>query len=184
MSEQRRFRKQDWLELGFRQLVTLGAAGLTVDSLCKAGKRTRGSFYHHFKDHDTFVTDLMQRWQKIHTDDVIAQVEQTDNASARPQSLHDLVVHLDHRFDVAVRLFAQTHPVASTCLKHVDTLRLDYLKKLYRETALPETLADELARVEYAAFVGAQMLWPEAESDKLLITKDFFSRVAQVMETR
>lgn len=176
----RRLRKQDWLELGFHQLIESGAAGLTVDRLCRAGGRTRGSFYHHFRDHDAFVEDLMRRWQQFHTDDVISEVE-VGNGGMRPQSLHDLVVRLDHRLDVAVRLFAQTHPVASTYLKRVDTRRLDYLKKLYRD-ALPETLADELARVEYAAFVGAQMLWPDAEPDERLIYKDFFARAAHALK--
>ena len=182
MTERQRFREADWLELGFRQLVDFGAAGLTVERLCEAAGRTRGSFYHHFRDHDAFVRNLMERWKKRHTDDVIAQVERraerTGDANARPQSLHELAVHLDHRLDLAVRLFAQTHPVAAIYLKRVDTERLDYLKRLYRETTtLPSTLADEVAWLEYAAFVGAQVLQPDARTDAPN-TKNFFFRAA------
>ncbi len=177
-----RFRREDWLALGLRQLVKDGAAGLTVEQLCAAADRTRGSFYHHFADHDAFVQALMEHWKSIHTDAVIAGVEASPPAD-RPQSLHALASHLDHRLDVAVRRFAAAHPVAADMVRQVDDARLSFVASLYRSQGRdrPET-ADTLARLEYALFVGSQVLWPDAPPASLLEIKALFADLLQARD--
>ena len=178
----KRFRKGDWLALGLAQLVAEGAAGLTVERLCEAARRTRGSFYHHFADHDAFLRDLLARWRTLHTDDVIAAVEAEGDGPNRPQTLHDLAIRLDHKLDLAIRRFAYANPIAAEQVRAVDDTRLGYLTKLYRETAgTTEAEASALARLEYAAFVGAQILWPDADLDRAFPTKELFARVSHAV---
>ena len=175
-----RFHISDWLELGLRQLREEGAAGLTIERLCEVAKRTRGSFYHHFEDRDSFIRDLMKLWQKKQTDDVIRQVEAVDDARHRPQALSVMAADLDHRLENAVRRLGHTHAIAANYVKQVDDMRVAYLVKLYTEVAgVTESQALDLARLEYAAFVGAQVVWPTASREELSQMDAAFQRLVQ-----
>lgn len=170
-----RIRRDDWLALGLAQLVRHGAAGLTVEHLCAVANRTRGSFYHHFADHDAFVRGLMDRWKAVHTDAVIAGVEAAPPAD-RPRSLHSLASHLDHRLDIAIRRLAASHPIAADMVRQVDDIRIAFVAALYRAQGRdrPEQ-AETFARLEYALFVGSQVLWPDAAPASLLEIKALFA---------
>jgi AcrR family transcriptional regulator len=151
--------KTIWLEAGLVALKEEGPAGLTLERLTDRTGKTRGSFYHHFQGHEAFVLELMRWWRKVYTEDIIAQVQAEQDAH-RVQQLQDLTLHLDHDVEVAVRRLAQSHTSAALILEGVDQLRLSYLVGLYQAShrATPEQ-ARALAHLEYAAFVGAQMIW-------------------------
>ena len=137
--------------------------------------RTRGSFYHHFADHDAFVDALMDCWKAVHTDAVIAAVEAAPPAD-RTHCLHTLASHLDHRIDIAVRRLAATHPIAADMVRRVDEARISCVAALYRARwrDRPEQ-AETFARLEYALFVGSQVLWPDALPASLLDIKTLFA---------
>ncbi len=180
MNRSARFRISDWLDLGLDQLRAEGPAGLTVERLCDAAGRTRGSFYHHFEDHNAFIRSLMAHWQKLQTDDVIAKVEAVGDATRRPQELSLIASGLDHRLDVAMRRLGSANAVAAEYVNRVDDMRVAYLVKLYMEAAgVAESRALDLARLEYAAFVGSQVLWPEAGRDELSKMDAVFQSLVQ-----
>ena len=152
-----RLSRQDWLDVGAAQLRKCGPAGLTVENLCAAARRTRGSFYHHFADHGAFIAALLQRWQQTMTERIISDVECDDDAI---DALNARAAAVDHRLEVRIRELAQNDAAAAAVLKSVDARRTDFIARLYRERAGVEPrLARELAEIEYAAFVGAQVLW-------------------------
>jgi len=158
-----RFTAPDWLNLGMRQLAAHGADGLTIDHLCRAASRTRGSFYHHFESHDAFVERMMADWKSRHTIDVINTVDAIDDDLQRPRALSRLALNLDRNEEVAVRRFAQSNNQAALVVDAVDTMRLAYLEKLHRAAGrLSITEARQLAQLEYAAFIGTMVLWPRA----------------------
>lgn len=177
-----RFRQQDWLALGLTELTRHGAAGLTVEHLCAVAGRTRGSFYHHFADHDAYIRALMERWKAVHTDAVIAAVEAAPPPD-RPQSLHTLASHLDHRIDIAVRRLAAAHPIAADMVRRVDEARIAFVAALYRAQGQdrPER-AETFARLEYALFVGFQVLWPDASPASLLDIKALFADLVRTAD--
>ena len=69
---------------------------MTIEALCTAADRTRGSFYHHFQDHGAFVEALMLAWKQRHTLD-IAEQALAEKGDLRAQKLSDLANRLDHR---------------------------------------------------------------------------------------
>lgn len=154
-----RFSKNDWIELGMKQLENTGPAGLTVDALCTAASRTRGSFYHHFEGHEDFVRAMMAFWKKRDTDDVIEIVEATSKSKSR--ELNSIASALNHRLEGRIRQFSLRDSSAADILSSVDETRISYLSKLHQEhRKVPESEALTLAKLEYAAYVGAQILWP------------------------
>lgn len=158
-----RFRRDDWLALGLRCLAAEGPAGVKLAALCRRGGRTRGSFYHHFEDMETFITALGEHWRQRNTTALIAQTQQ-GSAPSRLEALNALAVRLDPKVEVGMRRLAASHPTIVASLAAVDAERIDYLTLLWRASAdLSHKRANELARIEYAALVGSQVLWPDGD---------------------
>lgn len=160
----RRMRRSDWLDLGLRELTVRGPSCIGIDPLCIAAGRTRGSFYHHFADHDAFVDAMLTRWADRQTMTVIAEVEAAP-PEARPGMLVLASLKLDPRLDGALRAFARTHKRAAIRIAEVDGARVAYLERLYRDVSgMSAGNARILARLEYAAFIGGLVIWPNDDS--------------------
>ena len=122
MSEKKRFGKEDWITLGFRQLVKEDIGGLTLDALCQMASRTKGSFYHHFKDHEAFLAALAHAWKKQNTLDVAEQtLASAPEDQARTLALK--AAQIDHDLDRAMRQFAQLNQTVRQTVRAVDDLR-------------------------------------------------------------
>ncbi|MCV0426789.1 MAG: TetR/AcrR family transcriptional regulator [Roseibium sp.] len=160
-----RFSKEDWLALGLKQLSREGSAGLTVEALCNLAGRTRGSFYHHFNDHDGFIDLLLQAWKQRNTIDVADEIL-SQAPDKRAQHLSDLANHLDQDLERAVRQFAQSNKTAQRIVREVDGIRTEFVVGLYVDAGLAEDEARDIAQLEYAAFVGSQIVWPDMTAEQ------------------
>ena len=164
-----RFSRDDWLVLGLAQLSAHGPDGLRIEPLCAAAARTRGSFYHHFTDHDAFIGALLDHWREWNTDGVIEIVELEAEISGKRGRLNALAAGLDQQMEVAIRRFAATNPQAQEAVAEVDETRIAYLARLNEEElGVDEARARTLAEIEYAAFIGFQHLFPEADEARLI----------------
>jgi len=158
----------DWLNFGLDTINT--GADLTIDGLCRTAGKTKGSFYHHFKNHNEFVSAMMQHWEKTSTAAVIKEsLEITGSNGTSGPALRRVIDRvLDHKLEVALRRFAAGNTIAAEIMGRVDETRLFHLIGLI--SALPDQTrqsAEWLARIEYAMFVGCQVLWPEKEPETL-----------------
>ncbi|MBO6892157.1 MAG: TetR/AcrR family transcriptional regulator [Roseibium sp.] len=177
MTKRKRFDKTDWISLGLAQLAREGGSGLTVEALCRQADRTRGSFYHHFADHSAFIEAIMAAWKQRNTIDVAEETLKADQGS-RAQQLSALANNLDLDLERAVRQFAQANVIAHQTLREVDELRTEFVAGLYRQDGLSADKAREIAMIEYAAYVGSQIVWPEmAASERMKLDRQFASLV-------
>lgn len=133
-----------------------GYGALTLENMCQRMGKTRGSFYHHFRDMDAFIGQLLVHWQTLQTQAVIEKTELEVNPKARITVLDETVRALDHRLDRIVRAWSLRDPRAAAALTVVDRLRMEYLRKLFRDNGTSGELANVLAELEYTAFLGAQ----------------------------
>lgn len=159
----KRLKLRDWLRIGLRQLAKIGPTGIQLENICAAAGKTRGSFYHHFRDHDRFCRTLVEYWRFENTDRIIAQVNKSDTAKAKRQALNRLAAALDPAVEIAMRNFAAVNAHAKTAVALVDRRRIDYLATLNRqEFGMAKADALELAEIEYAAFIGYLLLFPDS----------------------
>lgn len=163
----KRFGKEDWLRLGLTQLAKHGSRGLGIEALCEASGKTRGSFYHHFTDHAAFIAALMESWKKNNTIDV-AEETLRQPESDQALCLSALATGLDQDIERAIRQFAQNNDIAAKTVREVDQLRTDFVVNLYLKQGMPQELAVEIAQIEYAAFIGSQIVWPDLSNDRSL----------------
>ena len=164
----KRTRSKDWLDMGLHLLSQDGVSALTLDRLCDAMHKTKGSFYHHFGDMKSYVGALLAHWQANLTQAAIDQAETAPDPKARLALLDRTVRSLDHRLDQIIRTWAKQDPRAAQVLAEVDQTRIDYIRELFEANGLEPQLAHRLAELEYTAFLGAQQRFgdlnsPEAE---------------------
>lgn len=158
-----RFGREDWLDLGLTQLSRRGPEAMTLEKLTEAAQKTRGSFYHHFADHQAFLAALGARWRETSTETPIAAVE--TQAGKRPEALARRTADIDHALERNMRRLAAGEPVVAREVKRVDEARIRYLVALFRsELALSAAEALSRARIQHSYFVGAQMVFPEADA--------------------
>ncbi|AGP33971.1 TetR family transcriptional regulator [Sorangium cellulosum] len=153
--------RNDWLDEGLDALRDGGEGALTIDGLCARIGRTKGSFYHHFRDIAAFLEALLARWEERQTSAPIRHADGGGAAEQRRQRLEEIVRSLDGRLDLAVRAWALRDERAAAVLRRVDARRIEYLTSLHAGPGGTRNTALQLARLEYAAFIGAQQLFAD-----------------------
>ncbi len=147
-----------WIEAGLSLLCRDGNQRLTVERLCDAMEKTKGSFYHHFDDMAAFEDALLASWKQAHTLAPIDIAEGLHGLRARSRStvaerrraLYRAVGRLDLRLEVAVRAWAVGDARARCAQLDVDRTRVTYLVSLWGKGKRAQICAE----LEYAAFLG------------------------------
>ncbi|MCI4660817.1 MAG: TetR/AcrR family transcriptional regulator [Neomegalonema sp.] len=140
---------------------------LRLSELCKAAGLTIGSFYHHFDDQADFFDKLLNRWLKIDTTDVLSALAAIPEEERLEKQLGILSKVMNQKIDKGIRNFATVNRRAAEVLLEVDQLRITFMA-CYREHqwGLSPEEALRLSQLEYAAFVGVQMIWDEDMREK------------------
>lgn len=168
----KRFTRTHWITLGLEQLKTNGPAALTIDALCEAADKTRGSFYFHFETVESFLQALAEHWTEIFTTKLL---EDGRPPSPRKDCLNLLAARVDLALETGIRRLAQNNDAVAQHVNTADNERINWLASLYAESGeyAPET-ADHLARIEYAAFTGFRLVDPAMEPAKARALYDTF----------
>lgn len=158
-----RFTRARWLVLALEALASGGLETLTIDALCARAEKTRGSFYFHFSSIDVFLLALADHWRVEFTEKVIERSKARVAPRDRLDLLNELAMSLDPRAEQGMRRLAATSSAISQVCQAVDLRRTRYLAELYTASErFSAEHAHALARVEYAAFVGFQIVSPDA----------------------
>jgi AcrR family transcriptional regulator len=164
-----RFGREDWVALGLVLLARQGPDALTLERLTEAAQKTRGSFYHHFEDHQAFLSALGEHWLATEIDGKIAEIDKLAVGGKRREALARHAAQIDHRFERELRRLAAAEPVVAEIVARSDEKRIAYLVRLFRsELGLDGAEALTRARVQHSFFVGAQMVFPDAAPRFLL----------------
>lgn len=120
-----------WIEEGLRALGAGGPAAVRIEVIATALGVTKGGFYGHFADRDTFLAALLETWERESVDEAIAAVahEGLDTRS-RIYRLATLTFSDDRLLpvDLAIRDWARHDPAVAARLRRVDNRRMDELR--------------------------------------------------------
>ncbi|MEO1150973.1 MAG: TetR/AcrR family transcriptional regulator [Pseudomonadota bacterium] len=153
-----RMGREHWVQIGLEALKSAEPEALTIERLCDAAGRTKGSFYHHFRGIEAYLEALLDAWEHVFTDQVIEQAVSEPGPKNQLMALDTLARLLDRDIEQGVRRLKSRWPNAAQRVARVDEKRIAFLQTLYAGLALPNLDAAALARVEYAAFLGFQQL--------------------------
>lgn len=156
-----RIGRSDWVQLGLEAVKSEHPEALTIESLCQASGRTKGSFYHHFQGVEDFLEALLDEWERTFTERLIDQSACEPDPSRQLSALDALAGVLDRDTEQGVRRLARRSPSIAARITRVDAKRIVFLESLYADLLHAKRDAAVLARVEYAAFLGFQQLDPK-----------------------
>jgi AcrR family transcriptional regulator len=177
-----------WTRAALVAVASGGLPAVAVEPLAKELGATKGSFYWHFADREALVEATLQLWERRDTDEVIAAIDETQDAETRLRNLLRLAFTsvLDRSAGGArtVELALQasaSHPLVSAALRRVTERRLTLLTQLYTELGLSTPVARDRGLLAYTAFLGHVQL-AHATPGLLPAGRAFTAHVEQVVE--
>ena len=155
-----RLSKEDWLEEGIKILSEFAQNKLRILYLCDRLKVTRGSFYHHFKSIDAYISDLMKKWEEENTLAFIRVSDEGENPMDKMLILSKRIGKAEQSVEASIRSWSFYNPLVKAHLERVDQERLAYLESIFKEMGFSKKVARARAKIEYGLLIGIQQLNP------------------------
>ena len=160
--------KDEWLLFALKVLMEHGPEQIKIGPLCEMKGVTKGSFYHHFKNRAVFVDELMQYWYNTMTLGFIEQANTQASPMERLEKLDEVIAQHHIGAETHIRAWALKEPAIKAYLLKIDSKRQHYLASCYSELGVPEAMANDLALMAYANFLGMQQICPPPDMATIL----------------
>ena len=151
-----------WIGAGLAALRRDGFRAVKADSLAKALKVTRGSFYWHFPEVGSFQKAVIARW----TEETLAA---TDTELGRNEGAHDPRHVLRQALtegaarERVMRLWAIEEPMAAEAMAEIDGRRLAMLERLALAGGLDAATVNRRLMLVHLTLTGAMVLESHGE---------------------
>ncbi|HEX3612220.1 MAG TPA: TetR/AcrR family transcriptional regulator [Sporichthyaceae bacterium] len=151
-----RLRREDWFEPAFALLGSAGPEALTIASLCRRLRVTKGSFYHHFVGMPEFVEALLRDWEARFAA-ILDEVAGLSDPVRRSELTAQHIFAMDHDAEAALRAWSYRDPVVAAAVERMDRARAqNYANTLALSIDDPERCR-VLAAMGTAVLIGLQM---------------------------
>src|SRR5256885_3167702 len=109
----KRLTADDWIDFALTTLVRDGYEALKADVLARKLRVSRGSFYWHFADLGAFHALVIERWKRVATEAIIADIERHATAEQRLEALlHHAFAH-GAAIELRMRAWADNNAAAA-----------------------------------------------------------------------
>src|SRR4051812_27959607 len=151
-----------WIEEGLRALAAGGPDAVRVEALARALGVTKGGFYNHFEDRPALLDEMLDSWERLVIDQVIARVE-ADSGDAKSKlrrlfALGSTGAGGVMRTELAIRDWARRDKAVARPLKRIDDRRMDYLRPLFAEFCADEDDVEMRCLIVLSLFIGVPSL--------------------------
>ncbi len=156
MARSSRLSVETWLEAGYALLAEDGVRALKVDRLCQQAGVTRGSFYWHFEDMDSYRAKLVESWNAFLDKDrqSLAELGALPPRERLSAMMLALVSPQHWMLERAMREWARTDPVAAANIRAADRRLLRTVTKAYADHGFSPADAKLRAELTFAAGIG------------------------------
>ena len=154
--------RSGWIEEGLRALAAGGPDAVRIEPLARALGVTKGGFYWHFEDRKALLEEILDAWERVNVDEVIARLEsEGGDARAKLRRLSAIALS-DHealrveplQIDLAVRDWARRDSRVARRLRRVDNRRMEYMRELFREFCPDEDEVEVRAMLSFSLWIG------------------------------
>ena len=156
LKSQSRLSVEDWLQAGYTLLAEQGVRALKVENLCQQTGVTRGSFYWHFEDMESYRAALVESWNSFLEQDR-RHLDQLDALPPRERlsaMMSALTSSRHWMLERAMREWARTDPVAAANVRTADLRLLRSVAKAYSDYGFSPKDAKLRAESTFAAGIG------------------------------
>ncbi len=151
----------DWLAGALETLGREGVVGVNVENVARSMGVTKGSFYHHFKDKEEFISRLLEHWETELTDKIGAHLSHLHGKPAEQllALLEFIAENETNQYDASMRAWAMHDERVATVVRRVDRKRLAYVRNLFRKMGFPADQAGMRSSMSYYYVVGEYTAW-------------------------
>lgn len=148
-----------WVDAALRALAAGGPEAVRVEALAASLGVSKGGFYWHFKDRQALLEEMLDRWERAGTEDVIARVDsEAADPRARVQQLFDLSPGADFGVELALRDWARRDPTVAVRLQRTDARRMAYLRSLFGQFCADESEVEGRSMLAYSLLIGGYFI--------------------------
>jgi AcrR family transcriptional regulator len=160
-----RLTADDWLQAGYTLLAEEGARALKVERLCRQVGATRGSFYWHFEDMDSYRAALVESWNTFRDQDrqSLAEIDKLPPRERLSAMMIALVGPQHWILERAMREWARTDEAAAANIRDADRRLLRSVAKAYGDCGFSPDDAKLRAELTFAAGIGLLHLTGSAD---------------------
>lgn len=151
-----RLSADDWLQAGYTLLAEEGARALKIERLCRQVGATRGSFYWHFEDMDSYRAALVESWNTFREQDR-QSLDEIDTLPPRERlsTMMIALVRPQHWIlERAMREWARTDKTAAANVREADRRLVRSVAKAYSDYGFSPEDARLRAELTFAAGIG------------------------------
>jgi AcrR family transcriptional regulator len=149
--------RKRWVDQGLHALAAGGPDAVRIESLAQALGVSKGGFYWHFESRGALLDDLLDTWERVMVDDVIARAEAGGRDArtklrrlfAEAATAGDLL-----KVDLAIRDWARRDDAVAERLKRVDNRRMDYMRSLFGEFCRDDDEVEVRSMLAFSVFIG------------------------------
>lgn len=127
--------KDEWLATALELLSDRGVAAVTVEALAKSLGIAKSGFYWHFRNRQELLEALLDYWMREMTEVITADPEVMALGPAkRLERTAEMIIDRNlTRYELAIRQWALTDPVAARGVSKVNRVRLDVIRRTFAE---------------------------------------------------
>ena len=153
-----RLDRDAWIDAGLQALERGGAEAVAVVPLARELGVTRGSFYWHFGSRDELLAAVLERWERVHSDEVLVAAEAIADPRERLRALFGRAGSKAPSIFVRLLDAAEREPLVRATLERTQARRLEVIARACREAGMTPAAARHRALLCYAAYVGLARL--------------------------
>ncbi|WP_102144673.1 TetR/AcrR family transcriptional regulator [Mycobacterium hubeiense] len=146
----------DWIEEGFAIIAEEGLKSLKIDRLCDRLGVTKGSFYWHFDDMQSYRARLVRAWEHLR-DSEHSQFDELGDVppQERLSQMMSALVSAHHwTMERAMREWARTDDTVAASMRAADRRLLQVVRQAFLDHGFSPDEAELRANATFAAGVG------------------------------
>ena len=147
-----------WVTAATDALERGGVEAIAIAGLARELGVTRGSFYWHFGSRDELLAAVLERWEREHSDDVLAALEQVADPRRRLTLLLERAVSKPPSLFVRLLDAADREPLVAAVLQRSEERRLSLIARSCRQAGMTPAQARRHALLCYSTYVGLARL--------------------------
>ena len=151
-----RLTPEDYFREALAILGESGSEAMTIALLCDRLAVTKGSFYHQFGGMPGFVTQLLDYWEREHSERLIKLSRAQPDPTLRIFTLTEMGVGLPHASEAAIRAWGRSSPEVAEATERVDRRRERHLVDSVTALGIDRQRARVLARIGLSVLIGVQ----------------------------
>ncbi len=179
-----RLSKDSWLKHTLCKIGDVGVAAIEIESLAKELKVTKGSFYWHFQNRDSLLSETLRYWYNSATM-AIGLVGKRDYNAPLDRLRYFFTLALNNSPDVpggpveqALREWARVSDLAAETTRRVDQDRMSLIADAYVELGQSREQARQTAAMALAHIIGLNILMrsksPQQQAEDIRAFLDLF----------